>query len=445
MFQASTVRATAAGRGRPRDRPGDRSGSYRLRRALLGATAVLLIGGGSAWAQQYGSVGASVTVDYGVLDSLGGPGGPNLPAMLSQGGYPQQSPYAASPYANPYAPVQSQLLAPPSTAPRSTLTTAPTGQLGAAPGQPGAAGGEVIRLIPPSQMKKSAPAVAAAPAPTPAPAPQPAAQPAATPPPPPTEIAETPAATPPAPPPPPEAPAPPAATAPAPAPAAPEPTQQATAAPPPPAPEPPAAPEPAPMAAAEPAPAPAPEPTPAPAAESSGMSAGGALTETGLAESGDAPEQSLAEAAPAASDSEPAPAASDSEPAAAAPTDSEAGAASPDAQTAALPPQSAVEGQVSIGFAEGASELTPEARSSLDVLAERLRGDESLRVQLLAYAVAIDDNTSRARRMSLSRALAVRAYLIEKGVRSTRMDVRALGSNVEGEPADKVDIIPQVQ
>lgn len=199
------------------------------------------------------------------------------------------------------------------------------------------------------------------------------------------------------------------------------------------------------MAAAEPAPAPAPEPTPAPAAESSGMSAGGALTETGLAESDDAPEQSLAEAAPAASDSEPAPAASDSEPAAAAPPDSEAGAASPDAQTAALPPQSAVEGQVSIGFAEGASELTPEARSSLDVLAERLRGDESLRVQLLAYAVAIDDNTSRARRMSLSRALAVRAYLIEKGVRSTRMDVRALGSNVEGEPADKVDIIPQVQ
>lgn len=436
MSQASTVRATAPGQGRPRDRPR----SYRLRCALLGATAVLLLGAGSASAQQYGSVGASVTVDYGVLDSLGGAGGPNLPAMLSQGGYPQQSPYAASPYAAPYAPVQGQLLAPPSTAPRSTMTAAPMD--GAAPGQPAAAGGEVIRLIPPSQIKKSAPAVAAAPAPTPAPTPQPAAQPAATPPPPPTEIAETPAATPPAPPPPPAAPAPAAPAAADSPPSAPEPTQQAAATPPPPAPEPPAAPEPAaepaPAAAAEPEPAPA----PAPATENgSGMSAGDALTETGLAEAAEAPEQSLAEAEPVTAASEPA---------APAPTDSGAAsgadaASQEDTQTAALPPQSAVEGQVSIGFAEGASELTPEAKSSLDVLAERLRGDESLRVQLLAYAVAVDDNTSRARRMSLSRALAVRAYLIEKGVRSTRMDVRALGSNADGEPADKVDIIPQAQ
>jgi outer membrane protein OmpA-like peptidoglycan-associated protein len=182
------------------------------------------------------------------------------------------------------------------------------------------------------------------------------------------------------------------------------------------------------------------------------MSAGGALAETGLAEAGDipaapeptatepAPEQSLAEAGNAAAESAPAePGQAESGQAGSAEAGSE------DAQTAALPPQSAVAGQVSVSFAEGASELSPEAKSSLDEVAERLRGDDGLRVQLLAYAVAIDDNTSRARRMSLSRALAVRAYLIEKGVRSTRMDVRALGSNVDGEPADRVDIIPQAQ
>jgi outer membrane protein OmpA-like peptidoglycan-associated protein len=45
--------------------------------------------------------------------------------------------------------------------------------------------------------------------------------------------------------------------------------------------------------------------------------------------------------------------------------------------------------------------------------------------------------------MSLSRALAVRSYLIKAGVRSTRMDVRALGNNVQGSPADRVDIIPK--
>jgi outer membrane protein OmpA-like peptidoglycan-associated protein len=59
----------------------------------------------------------------------------------------------------------------------------------------------------------------------------------------------------------------------------------------------------------------------------------------------------------------------------------------------------------------------------------------------MAYASGDDDEARRARRISLSRALAVRAYLINKGVRSTRMDVRALGNKVEGDPADRVDIV----
>ena len=45
-----------------------------------------------------------------------------------------------------------------------------------------------------------------------------------------------------------------------------------------------------------------------------------------------------------------------------------------------------------------------------------------------------------ARRLSLSRALQVRSYLIDQGVRSTRIDVRALGANVPSGPADRVDI-----
>jgi outer membrane protein OmpA-like peptidoglycan-associated protein len=45
--------------------------------------------------------------------------------------------------------------------------------------------------------------------------------------------------------------------------------------------------------------------------------------------------------------------------------------------------------------------------------------------------------------LSLSRALAVRAFLIEQGVRSTRMDVRALGDKVPDGPVDRVDVLPQ--
>lgn len=57
-----------------------------------------------------------------------------------------------------------------------------------------------------------------------------------------------------------------------------------------------------------------------------------------------------------------------------------------------------------------------------------------------AYAAGTAEAASKARRTSLSRALAVRTFLIENGVRSTRIDVRALGNKAEGGPPDRVDI-----
>ena len=74
-------------------------------------------------------------------------------------------------------------------------------------------------------------------------------------------------------------------------------------------------------------------------------------------------------------------------------------------------------------------------------MAGRLSADEALRVQLNAYAAESGDQSSQARRLSLSRALAVRAYLIDKGVRSTRLDVRALGQPQDDGPADRVDLV----
>lgn len=77
----------------------------------------------------------------------------------------------------------------------------------------------------------------------------------------------------------------------------------------------------------------------------------------------------------------------------------------------------------------------------MDGIAKSMRGDGALRLRLLAYAGGATQTPSQARRLSLSRALAVRAYLIEKGIRSTRIDVRALGNKSEGGPPDRVDII----
>jgi outer membrane protein OmpA-like peptidoglycan-associated protein len=119
-------------------------------------------------------------------------------------------------------------------------------------------------------------------------------------------------------------------------------------------------------------------------------------------------------------------------------------AAAPPAQTAALPPAGVGVGgsQVSLPFSGEAAELTDAAKRQLDQVATRANRDESARLQLLAYASGAGDAASRARRLSLSRALAVRSYLIDKGVRSTRIDVRALGNRLEGggDP-DRVDVI----
>lgn len=89
-----------------------------------------------------------------------------------------------------------------------------------------------------------------------------------------------------------------------------------------------------------------------------------------------------------------------------------------------------------------ADELPAGATAQLDAVASSMMSDENIKVQVLAYASSSGENESQARRKALSRGLEVRKYLINKGVRSNRIDVRALGSKSEGSPADRVDIVP---
>ncbi|HEX4111177.1 MAG TPA: OmpA family protein [Stellaceae bacterium] len=95
-----------------------------------------------------------------------------------------------------------------------------------------------------------------------------------------------------------------------------------------------------------------------------------------------------------------------------------------------------------VDFTAGTADLSPEARSALDAIAKSLADDAERRLQLVAYATGANEEANQARRLSLSRALNVRAYLIDHGVRNTRMDVRALGNRTDdGKPADRVDIL----
>ncbi|HZB90781.1 MAG TPA: OmpA family protein, partial [Stellaceae bacterium] len=75
---------------------------------------------------------------------------------------------------------------------------------------------------------------------------------------------------------------------------------------------------------------------------------------------------------------------------------------------------------------------------------QRLGSDDQVRLQLVAHASGGSDESNEARRISLQRALAVRSYLIDRGIASTRMDVRALGNRSEGGsggPLDRVDVV----
>ena len=116
-------------------------------------------------------------------------------------------------------------------------------------------------------------------------------------------------------------------------------------------------------------------------------------------------------------------------------------------QTAALPPKPAGRGKLTQGqqfrltFGAGKATVESDAAAQLANISKSLKGNETMRLQLLAYSGGGSQTPSQARRLSLSRALTVRSQLMKQGIRSTRIDVRALGNKSEGGPPDRVDIV----
>lgn len=125
-------------------------------------------------------------------------------------------------------------------------------------------------------------------------------------------------------------------------------------------------------------------------------------------------------------------------------------AISPPTQTAALPPTSATPpatvatppaSALSLVF-DGAAPALPEAADSLvDGILKRLRASDTARLQLRSYASGTAETAREARQLSLARALSLRERLTAFGVRSSRIDVRALGlDTLTGGPSDRIDI-----
>jgi len=94
-------------------------------------------------------------------------------------------------------------------------------------------------------------------------------------------------------------------------------------------------------------------------------------------------------------------------------------------------------------FAAGASDPAQSALGAIKYLAGDLNTamtGPGARVQLIAYGGDKGDKGSDARRLSLKRALAIRQVLIDDGVPSERIDVRAMGGADDGGPSDRVDV-----
>ncbi len=333
--------------------------------------------------------GDSVTVDLSVLDRLGPP--PSLPQLLRPGSVTPQllTPPSALPELDPTARLQQ----PPAGAPKSGLNVPSVRGEIAAPKRPAPA---TVRTPPPA-AKKPPPQVAKKPAP-------PAAE---------------------QPPAPKQAPAPVAKKPPAPAPKA------AEVKPKPPAPkQPPARQQTAARAAA---------PKPAETAKPAAPKQPAATTKPA------APKQAPEPAKPAAQTAAKPSGKSQAAPAAEKPPEpkpAEQAKPAPVKQVAAVPGE-AIErdGSVTVTFAPGSSDLPDNAVGALDRLAERLKADPNLRIQLVGFARTQVESASQARRLSLFRALSVRTHLMKKGVRSTRMDVRALGNKEDDGPPDRVDLV----
>jgi len=112
-----------------------------------------------------------------------------------------------------------------------------------------------------------------------------------------------------------------------------------------------------------------------------------------------------------------------------------------EAQPAAAPAAVAPAMQI-VRFAKAETDVPADGRMTLDRVADALTHDAKLRLELVAHASGDPDDPVAARRVALQRAVAMRTYLIEHGVESVRMDVRALGDRDPGAgPLDRVDLV----
>lgn len=111
-----------------------------------------------------------------------------------------------------------------------------------------------------------------------------------------------------------------------------------------------------------------------------------------------------------------------------------------EAAEAAMPVVPVID-DLTLNFPGNSSDLTGESQKKLDAVIRQMADMIEGRLQVRGYATGEDGSQSSARRIALSRALAVRSYMMDKGIKPTRVDVKAAGNETDRQPLDRVDLI----
>ena len=91
-------------------------------------------------------------------------------------------------------------------------------------------------------------------------------------------------------------------------------------------------------------------------------------------------------------------------------------------------------------FKHGSGNIDASIVPTLDRLAAVLRDNPDARIALYGYADNAGSTPRDARRLSLTRGIAVRTYLASKGIPESRVDIHAEGANTTDMPIDRVDV-----
>lgn len=93
-----------------------------------------------------------------------------------------------------------------------------------------------------------------------------------------------------------------------------------------------------------------------------------------------------------------------------------------------------------VTFGAGQADLSPASADAIKGVVQSAPAGDDTTFNVVAYAAGPPEDPSTARRLSLSRALAVRSALMADGIASSRIYVRALGAATGGEDPDRVDL-----